>query len=99
MMISIRRYQADPTIVDVVIHRVEEQFLPLVSTVSGFVAYYMLVDKDGEISTITICTDQEGLVESNRRAQDYSKAYLADLLSNLAMVEVITGEVRASKII
>ena len=95
MYISVRRYKTDPGLVDELMRRVEEGFVPIVNDTPGFMAYYAVDAGDGVVASINIFVDQAGAVESDRRATDYVKAHLASLLPNPP--EVTAGEARVQK--
>ncbi len=46
---------------------VKDGFLPIVESVPGFVAYYVVDAGDGVASSITICEDKAGVDESTSR--------------------------------
>jgi hypothetical protein len=75
---------------------VREGFVPLISQVPGFVAYYF-VDAGGSVITSTsIFQDQASAEESSRRAADFVRQQMATMLPNPPQVTV--GEVIAHKI-
>jgi hypothetical protein len=43
MFAAIRYYQADPLSIDEVVRRVQEDFVPLIRDMRGFVSYFILV--------------------------------------------------------
>ncbi len=91
MYASVRRYKMDPAFVGELKHRVEESFIPVVSGVPGFVAYYVVSAGDGEVVSINIFEDHVGAEESTRRAADWVMENLATLLPDAP--EVTAGEV------
>ena len=68
MYASVRRYEIDPASLDELKGRVEEGFVPIVSGVPGFVAYYVISRGDGTVISINIFEDKAGADESTRRA-------------------------------
>ncbi len=91
MYASVRRYEIDPASLDELKGRVEEGFVPIVSGVPGFVAYYVVSAGDGEVISINLFEDKAGADESTRRAADWVGENLASLLPNAP--EVAAGEV------
>ena len=95
MYATVRRYEGvtDPSEAG---RRVNEGFVPLISTVPGFVAYYW-VDawgwRDDDFNERF--QDQSGAEESNRRAADYVRQNLASLLPKPP--QITAGEVVAYK--
>ncbi len=71
--------------------RVEQGFIPVVSGVPGFVAYYVVSAGDGEVVSINVFEDHVGAEESTRRAADWVMENLATLLPDTP--EVTAGEV------
>lgn len=92
MYAAIRRYQVDPGSADEITRRVETGFVPLMRQVQGFVDYYLLDDGNGAIATITVYQDQAGAEESVRRAAEFVRQQLSELIPNPP--EVTAGEVR-----
>lgn len=76
MYVSIRRYKTGADQVDEVMRRVEEEFLPLVSKVPGFVKYYGVDAGDGMLAFINLFQDEGGAEESNRLASAWVKENL-----------------------
>ena len=46
MFAAIRYYQADPPSIDEVLRRVQEEFVPLIRDMAGFVSYFALVPSE-----------------------------------------------------
>jgi hypothetical protein len=95
MYASARKYQVDPASVGEITKKVEEGFIPLVSGVPGFVAYYLVDAGGGTVATINIFESQAGAVESNRRASDWVGGSIASLIP--AAPEITAGEVTVHK--
>ena len=66
-------------------------FVPIVSGVPGFVAYYVVNAGDGSVISINIFEDKAGADESTRRAANRVRENLASLLPDAP--EVTAGEV------
>ena len=94
MYVTVRRYEGvtDPSEAG---RRVNEGFLPLISEIPGFVAYYWVNAGSGVMVSTSVFQDQSGAEESNRTAADYVRQHLAPLLPNPA--QITAGEVVASK--
>ncbi len=94
MYATVRRYEGmtDPS---EAARRVNEGFVPLISQVPGFLAYYW-VDAGGSVMLSTsIFENQAGAEESNRRAADWNRQNTATLLPNPP--QITAGEVVAHK--
>ncbi|MEV4788173.1 hypothetical protein [Streptomyces tuirus] len=74
--------------------RVNEEFLPLVREVQGFVAYYWVDAGDGVMVSTSVFQDRSGAEESTRRAKDFVRDRLAALLPQPP--QVTAGEVLAA---
>src|SRR6266567_4012782 len=94
MYATVRRYEG-VTNPQEAARQVNEGFVPLISQVPGFLAYYW-VDAGGSVMVSTsVFEDQAGAEESNRRATDYIRQNLAALLPNPP--QITAGEVVAHK--
>jgi hypothetical protein len=94
MYATVRRYEGvtNPSEAG---RRVSEGFVPLISQIPGFVAYYW-VDAGGSVMISTsVFQDKAGAEESNRRAADWVRQNLAPLVPNPP--QVTAGEVVAHK--
>jgi hypothetical protein len=91
MFAAIRTYGV--TDVDELSELVKEGFLPIVETVPGFVAYYVVDAGDGVASSITICDDQAGVEESTSRASDWVEENAIEFIASGPAV--VTGVVTA----
>ncbi|GGV82685.1 hypothetical protein ABZ178_27730 [Streptomyces massasporeus] len=74
--------------------RVNEEFLPLVRQVQGFVAYYWVDAGDGVMVSTSVFQDRSGAEESTHRAKDFVRDRLAALLPQPP--QVTAGEVVAA---
>jgi hypothetical protein len=94
MYATVRRYEGvtDPR---EAARLVEEGFVPIISEVPGFVAYYWVDSGDGVMVSTSVFQDQSGAEESTRRAADYVQQNMAPLLPNPP--HVTAGEVVAHK--
>ncbi len=72
---------------------VKEGFLPIVESVPGFVAYYVVAAGDGVANSITICEDKAGVEESTSRASEWVEEHALDFIQSGPAV--VTGEVLA----
>jgi hypothetical protein len=94
MYATVRRYEG-VTDTGEAARLVNEGFVPLISQVPGFLAYYW-VDAGGSVMVSTsIFENQAGAEESSRRAADYVRQNMAPLLPNPP--QITAGEVVAYK--
>jgi len=92
MYIAIRKYYVIPGTVDEWMRRVQEGFVPIISQVPGFVAYYALEVRNDEAVTVSIFDTQAGADESVRRAAEWVAHNLASL--NQGLPEITVGHAR-----
>lgn len=74
---------------------VRETFLPVISEISGFVAYYWVNAGGSVMISTSVFQDKAGAEESNRRAAAVVRESLASLLPNPP--QITAGEVVAHK--
>ena len=82
MFAAIRYYQADPPSIDEVVRRVQEEFVPLIRDMRGFVSYFILVpsEREEDIVSVSVFEDQQSAEESNRKAAEWVAHNLSELL-------------------
>ena len=82
MFAAIRYYQAEPPSIDEVIRRVQEDFVPLIREMQGFVSYFILVpsEREDEIVSVSLFEDQQSAEASNRKAAEWVAHNLSELL-------------------
>jgi hypothetical protein len=95
MFAAIRRYHTDPDSISEVTRRVNEGFVPLISGMSGFVAYLALDAGQGEYGTVSVFEDQASAEDSNRVAEEWVAENLRELLPSRP--DYAAGEVVAYK--
>jgi hypothetical protein len=95
MYVAVRRYEgvSDP---QKVAQLVEEGFIPIISEMPGFVAYYFVDAGDGVMVSTSVFEHKEAEEQSNWQAGDFVAEHLAPLLPNPP--QVTTGEVEAYKV-
>jgi hypothetical protein len=89
MYATIRRYIGNSTLADQLAARSDE-VKALIEPIEGFRAYYMVRATDGAAS-ITVCEDQAGADESNRRAAEWIQQNMPEIA--VAPPEVSAGDV------
>ena len=97
MFAAIRRYHTDPDSLEEVARKVNEGFVPLITEMSGFVAYMALNADQGEYGTVSIFEDQASAEESNRVAEEWVNENVRELLPNppdYAAGEVVVYETK-----
>jgi hypothetical protein len=94
MYATVRRYEGVPDPSEAG-RQVDEGFVPIISEVPGFVAYYWVDAGDGVMISTSVFEDQSGAEESNRRAAEWVQENLASLLPNAP--QITAGEVVAHK--
>jgi len=92
MFAAIRYYRTEPDSVNNVVQQVKEGFVPVIRDTPGFVSYFVLdpSEREGEIVSVSVFESQQGAEESNRKAEDWVRQNLSDLLP---LPEFAAGEV------
>ncbi|MDQ4128289.1 MAG: antibiotic biosynthesis monooxygenase [Actinomycetota bacterium] len=82
MFAAIRYYQADPPSIDEVVRRVQEDHVPLIRELKGFVSYFILLpsEREEDIVSVSVFEDQQSAEESNRKAAEWVVQNLRELL-------------------
>jgi hypothetical protein len=89
MYASIRIYKADS--IEDVARMVNEDFLPVLEQMPGFLSYYCVAADKGTWATVSIFETDPQTEESNRLAAEFVKN--SEMISLVRRVELITGEV------
>jgi len=91
---AVRRYEGvtDPTEAG---KRVAEGFIPIISEIDGFVAYYFVDAGDNVMVSTSVFEDQAGAEASTEQAADWVAENLAELLPEPP--QVTEGEVVATE--
>ena len=94
MYVAVRRYEGvtDPQKVG---QLVEEGFVPLISEMPGFVAYYLVDAGDGVMVSTSVFEHKDAEEQSTFLAGEFVSEHLAPLLPNPP--QVTAGEVVAYK--
>jgi hypothetical protein len=90
MHASIRRYRVRD--IDTLVSKVESEFVDQVKEIDGFVGYYVIDGGDGTAASVTVGETADAVAESTRRAGDWVRESVADLVDG--QPEVTVGEVR-----
>jgi heme-degrading monooxygenase HmoA len=96
MYTSIRKYDIIPGTTEEFVRRVQQGFVPLISQVSGFRAYYVLQVGDDEVISVSIFDSQAGAEESVRRAADWVAKNISSFIQGLP--EIAVGHVRIAQL-
>ena len=94
MYVTVRRYEGvtDPSEAG---RLVEEGFMPIISEIPGFVAYYWVDAGEGVMISTSVFEHKEAEEQSNWRAGDFVAQYMAPLLPNPP--QITAGELVAHK--
>src|ERR687886_1429619 len=90
MYVAVRRYEG-VTDSKKVTQLVEEGFLPIISEMPGFVAYYNVDAGDGVIVSTSVFEHKDAEEQSSFRAGEFVEEHLAPLMPNPP--QVTAGEV------
>jgi hypothetical protein len=94
MYVAVRRYEGVSDSQKVA-QLVDEGFIPIISEMPGFVAYYLVNAGDGVIVSTSVFEHKDAEEQSNFRAGEFVAEHLAHLLPNPP--QVTAGEVVAHK--
>jgi hypothetical protein len=94
MYIAVRRYEG-VTDTRKVAQLAREGFLPIISEMPGFVAYYLVDAGDGVTVSTSVFEHKEAEEQSTFRAGEFVAEHLAPLMPNAP--QVTAGEVAAYK--
>ena len=95
MYATVRRYEGVTNPAEAG-RRVAESFVPLISQLPGFIAYYWVDAGAGVMFSTSVFRDQASAQESNRKAADWVRQnHLASLYPNPP--QITAGEVVACK--
>ena len=75
--------------------RVQEEFVPMMRDLPGFIGYYVVDGGDGKMASVTVCQDAAAVEESNRRAAAWVQERLAELITGTP--NVIAGDTVVSE--
>ena len=94
MYATVRRIEGvtDPSEVR---RQVEEGFIPIISEMPGFVAYYLVDAGEGVMVSTSVFEHKEAEEESTWRAGDFVAEHIASLVPNPP--QITAGEVAAHK--
>jgi len=80
MFAAIRYYRTDPESIDSVVRQVREGFVPIIRETPGFVSYFVLAPREGEIVSVSVFEEQRGAQESNVKSEEWVQENLSELL-------------------
>ena len=77
--------------------RIQEEFIPLISKLPGFISYYWVDEADGVMVSVSVYETREAEEESNRIAADFVRKHIAPLLPNPPQITAGQVVARAAK--
>jgi hypothetical protein len=86
----------DPVSIESVVRRIKEGFVPIIRAMPGFVSYFVLAPRQGEIVSVSGFEEQRGAQESNMKAEEWVRQNLSELLPSpeFADGQVVVYEAR-----
>ena len=81
MYMSIRQYPIVREAREEILRRAREEFVPIVSGIPGLVSYHVMDPGDGTVVTVSVFRAREGADESDRRAADWARDHLGELVT------------------
>jgi hypothetical protein len=92
---GVRRYEVDPARVDELMHRVDDQFCPLLEQEEGFIAYQVLDCGDGMIISLTTCRTADSADATAALSASWVREALSDI--DIQRIDASTGEAKVSR--
>ena len=80
MYAAIRQGKAKPGMVEELARRIKEGAIPIISSVEGFMAYYVVYAPDDTVTAISIFNQYAQAAEANKRVVAWIEQDLAPLL-------------------
>src|SRR5215470_14454063 len=77
--------------------RVQEEFIPLISKIPGFISYYWVDEGDGVMVSVSVFETRQAEEESNRLAADFVKQHIAPVLPKAPQITAGQVVARAAK--
>jgi hypothetical protein len=87
MFAAIRYYRTDRDSIESVVRRVKEGFVPIIKATPGFVSYFVLAPRQGELVSVSVFEEQRGAEESNTKAEEWVRQNLSELLPSPEFAE------------
>src|SRR5213595_2311039 len=80
MYAAIRQAKAKTGTAEELTRRIEDEAIPIISDVEGFMAYYVVYAPDDTVTAISVFNNHAGAEEANRRALAWIEQNLTPLL-------------------
>ena len=77
--------------------RVQNEFIPLINKLPGFISYYWVDEGDNVMVSVSVYATREAEEESNRVAADFVKKHIAPLLPQPPQITAGQVVARAAK--
>ena len=96
--LTVRRYDGVTDSTEAV-RRIQDDFIPLIKKIPGFISYYWVDEGDGVMISVTVYETREAEEESNRVAANFIKQHqdIARLLPNPPQITAGQVMARAAK--
>jgi hypothetical protein len=75
MHVAIRRYELPAELMTDLKEKIQNEFVPEITRVSGFNAYYAVQTGSSEIATVSVFETADGTDESTRMAAEFVQRY------------------------
>jgi quinol monooxygenase YgiN len=93
MHAAIRRYNMFPSAIETIRTRVNDELLPTMRQLPGFIAYYVVDGGDGTLIAVSVFEERATAEESTRQATAWARERLSHLVRTAPVIS--TGEVIA----
>jgi hypothetical protein len=82
MYAAIRQAKAKPGSAEELTRRINEEAVPIIRSIQGFKAYYVVYGNDDMVTTVSVFEDQAAAEECNRRIMDFIRQNLGPMLAS-----------------
>jgi hypothetical protein len=82
MYAAIRQAKVKPGSAEELTRRINEEGLPIIRSIRGFKAYYVVYRDDDMVTTVSVFEDQAAAEECNRRIMDFIRQDLGPMLAS-----------------
>lgn len=93
MYAAVRQYHFDPKDTEEIDRQVQQNLVPLLKKISGFVDYYWIDTGKGTGASMSVFRDEAGVQESIRVAAEFVQR---EMPSKISKPEILQGEVKAA---
>ena len=95
MYAAVRRATLKPGLADELASRVDKEVVPIISSIPGFMAYYVIYGEDDTVVTVSVFEDKGAAEDCNKQIMGWIRENLGPMLASSP--EAMEGEVIVHK--